>query len=208
MERVVRRNFIVGSAAAVVALGNGLIDSSQTARAQTKKQPERTPDQWMREWMKRAKDVEGALYMTRFADPVYVLTKPIAWKPNPGQESYAPVNVPIGFVTDFASVPRAFWSLLRPDGEYAYAAVIHDYLYWFQERPKEVADMVFKFAMQDFKIDALTVGAIYKAVEKGGKSAWNENAKLKGKGEKRVLKRFPEDPRIRWAEWKKQPNVF
>ena len=48
--------------------------------------------------------------------------------------------MPTGFVTDFASIPPIFYSVLRPDGEYAYAAVIHDYLYWTQTRPREDAD--------------------------------------------------------------------
>ncbi|PTS86457.1 phage tail protein [Pseudomonas sp. HMWF032] len=38
------------------------------------------------------------------------------------------VTVPYGFVTDGASIPRAFWPILSPWGEYAKAAVIHDYL--------------------------------------------------------------------------------
>lgn len=36
--------------------------------------------------------------------------------------------VPQGFVTDLASVPRVFWSLLPPQGGYEAAAVLHDYL--------------------------------------------------------------------------------
>ncbi len=39
------------------------------------------------------------------------------------------IHVPAGFVTDLASVPRIFWTLLPPDGKYAKAAIIHDYLY-------------------------------------------------------------------------------
>jgi hypothetical protein len=40
------------------------------------------------------------------------------------------IKVPVGFVTDFASIPRAFWSILPPIDNYAKAAVIHDWLYW------------------------------------------------------------------------------
>lgn len=39
------------------------------------------------------------------------------------------IEVPAGFVTDFATVPRVFWILLPPDGKYARASSIHDYLY-------------------------------------------------------------------------------
>lgn len=38
------------------------------------------------------------------------------------------INVPEGFETDFASVPRIFWSILPlTDAQYDKAAVIHDY---------------------------------------------------------------------------------
>lgn len=39
------------------------------------------------------------------------------------------IDIPVGFVTDFASVPRIFWGLFPPaTGEYVQAAVVHDYL--------------------------------------------------------------------------------
>lgn len=38
------------------------------------------------------------------------------------------VAVPPGFLSDGASVPRAFWSLIPPWGAYGQAAVLHDYL--------------------------------------------------------------------------------
>jgi len=40
----------------------------------------------------------------------------------------AGVSVPIGFVTDGASVPRMLWWLFPPVGRYFLAAVVHDYL--------------------------------------------------------------------------------
>lgn len=39
------------------------------------------------------------------------------------------VNVPDGFQTDFASIPRLLWWLMPTWGRYGNAAVIHDYLY-------------------------------------------------------------------------------
>jgi hypothetical protein len=38
------------------------------------------------------------------------------------------VYVPAGYLTDGASVPRLFWSLLPPWGVYGQAAVVHDIL--------------------------------------------------------------------------------
>lgn len=40
------------------------------------------------------------------------------------------IDVPIGFMTDFASVPRPLWALLPKWGKYGNTAVIHDYCYW------------------------------------------------------------------------------
>jgi len=148
------------------------------------------------------------LRISRFREPIYFLIAPISWRPNPGQEVYEAVTVPIGFVTDFASIPREFWSALRPDGEYAYAAVVHDYLYWTQTRSREEADQILKMAMEDFEVDAVTVRVIYSAVRIAGMLAWNDNAEKKAKGEKRILARFPQDPRMTWDEWKQRPGVF
>lgn len=144
-----------------------------------------------------------------FGDWDYYFVKggPIIWRPNPGQ-AFKMVNVPEGFVTDLASVPRAFWEIMRPEGRYAYAAVVHDYLYWMQDRSKEEADKIFRFAMEDSKVDATTLSTLYAAVDLLGRSAWENNRKLKESGERRVLKKFPTDFTTSWAEWKSRPDVF
>lgn len=164
-------------------------------------------DRWMRTWMED-KALVGRLFLSRFVEPVYFLLEPIVWEPNPGAQDLPAVQVPRGFVTDFASIPRIFWSVLRPDGEYAHAAVIHDYLYWSQTTPKAVADSIFKRAMEDLKVAPATVATLYNAVKLFGDQAWQENARLKGQGEKRILKRFPDDAATRWADWKTRPDVL
>jgi hypothetical protein len=191
-----------------LALRPRLFSASGTVAAQPAAPAEVTPEQWMHEWMSAVKPVDGALDMRRFKDPMYILLKPISWHPPAGQESLPHVEVPKGFVTDLASIPRIFWSLLQPAGEYAYAAIIHDYLYWMQKIPREKADLVFRLAMEDFKINAATVIVIYNAVRLGGEPAWQSNAKEKALGAKRFLKRFPEDPGITWDQWKVEPDVF
>ena len=116
--------------------------------------------------------------------------------------------MPVGFVTDLASIPQLFWSMLRPDGEYAYAAIVHDYLYWFQTRSREESDMILKLGMEDFFIDRLTIEAIYRSVRTFGGASWSKNESSRRGGEKRLLKRFPADPRTRWEDWKKQPDAL
>jgi hypothetical protein len=165
-------------------------------------------EHWMENWIKQARAVKGALHVTRFKEPVYVLTKPIQWLPASAQTRHAAVFVPTGFVTDFASIPRVFWSMLRPDGEYTYPAIVHDYLYWVQDRPRAVADEILKIGMQEFGVGATALNIIYAAVRAGGQSSWDTNAKLRAAGERRVLKNLPEDPRASRAEWKRKPDVF
>lgn len=143
-----------------------------------------------------------------FADWDYFVVSggKITWKPNSGQK-YQAVVVPEGFVTDLTSIPRIFWQILRPEGRYAYAAVVHDYLYWTQTRTREEADMIFRFAMEDSKVPIETVEALYRAVRSFGQSAWDDNAKLRKTGECRFLKRVPIDFTTSWSEWKKSPGI-
>lgn len=200
-----RRHLISSLASTATCIAFSPISKAFAARA-------RKPNsmaEWMDAWTgEKARDPEGALFVYRFKEPMWALLKPIAWRPDPGTSKIERVEVPVGFVTDFASIPRAFYSLLRPDGDYTYPAILHDYLYWTQTRPREECDEVIRLAMQDFKIDPLVVKSIYAAVHTFGQSAWNENVKLKAAGEKRILAKLPDDPRTTWAEWRKSPGVF
>jgi hypothetical protein len=106
-------------------------------------------------------------------DFYYVDGGNLEWQPNPGQK-FKEVTVPSGFVTDLTSIPRVFWQALRPEGRYAYAAVVHDYLYWEQSRPREEADEILKFAMEDSKVNAKLVKTMYLAVRSFGQTAWDK----------------------------------
>lgn len=163
---------------------------------------------WMDDWMSAAHAAAGALHLGRFADAMYFLREEIQWSPNPGQGAYKNVRVPVGFVTDFTSIPRVFWSALPKDGLYTYPAIIHDYLYWEQPVSREDADTIFRFAMEDFKVGVVAKNAIYSGVRLGGSIAWDDNARRKKSGEKRILKIFPQDPTTKWIDFQKNPSVF
>jgi hypothetical protein len=206
MSSIARRDVVIGALAIFGATAIRALDTRNTPLPYS---DSAEADTFVQNWAASKRAVIGALNLFRFADPIYVTTKEITWTPNPPQAgSYKPVTVPSGFVTDFASIPRVFWSALRPDGDYAYAAVVHDYLYWMQPLARKTADETLRFAMQDFSVAPATVAVIYDAVRIGGESAWNDNAKLKARGEKRVLKRLPDDPTVRWTVWKLKPDVF
>jgi len=137
----------------------------------------------------------------------YYITDELVWEPNAGQ-SFQKVDVPKGFVTDLASIPQPLWSVLPPTGRYAYAAIAHDYLYWFQPVARETADKILLIAMEDSKVPSAKKTAIYEGVRIGGQSAWNTNRLARQNGERRVLKKFPDDRLISWDEWRKKPGVF
>jgi len=151
----------------------------------------------------------GVLRLSRFVEAIWFLTAPIGWRPNPGQEKLlAPFEIPMGFVTDLASIPQVFWQVLPRDGEYAYAAILHDYLYWTHICDRPTADEVLRSTMVDFGVQSWKVSAIYDGVRLGGGGPWDENRRLYEHGERRFLKILPDDPRIRWSDWRKRVDVF
>ena len=84
------------------------------------------------------------------------------------------VRVPEGFVTDFASIPRAFWSILHPTGRYAAAAVIHDFLYANHIYTRKRSDQIFLEGMKVLGVNWLTRGIMYRAVRWFGAKAWKK----------------------------------
>jgi hypothetical protein len=83
--------------------------------------------------------------------------------------SLGTITVPAGFVTDGASIPQAFWSILGPHGEYFPAALIHDYLYsdastGFFNTTRKQSDDIFKEAMFNIGVAWPKREIIYRAV--------------------------------------------
>ena len=93
-----------------------------------------------------------------------------------GQEdSNDVIDVPIGFYTDFASIPRLLWTLLPRWGKYGNAAVIHDYLYWDQSRTRKESDEILLEGMVVLGVGYIKRYAIYWAVRLAGWWAWWRN---------------------------------
>ena len=88
------------------------------------------------------------------------------------EESGDIIDVPWGFCTDFASVPRAFWIIFPPDGEYTQAPVLHDFLYFTQTRTRLASDNIFLEAMKVLKVAWYTRYPIYWAVRSFAWLAW------------------------------------
>lgn len=97
------------------------------------------------------------------------------------------IRVPEGFITDFASIPRALWEFMPPTGNYGKAAVVHDYLYevggkvpcsWcedngtaahFKRFTKDQADRVFRDAMEVLGVENPQRWMMWQAVRAFGK---------------------------------------
>lgn len=92
-------------------------------------------------------------------------------------QSLGLLTVEQGFDTDYASVPRLFWSIYPPDGSYTDAAVVHDWLYWYQPCTRAEADKVFFEAMTALGIPWLRRHILHKSVRLGGWIAWGKRAK-------------------------------
>ena len=84
-------------------------------------------------------------------------------------------RVPRGFVTDGASIPRPFWTLIgHPFREYTFAASIHDMLYAIGDCTRKEADVVFHRAMGDEGVARWKRDLMYRAVRMGGAHAWEQ----------------------------------
>ena len=102
------------------------------------------------------------------------------------------VNVPVGFITDFTSVPRPFWIIFPRWGRYGNAAIIHDFLYWEHSRSKKQSDEIFLEAMIVLDVGWFTRTALHQAVARFGHLSWWLSARSKRAGRIKVVKRMPE----------------
>ena len=101
------------------------------------------------------------------------------------------VEVPVGYMTDFASVPRLFWILFPRWGKYGNAAVIHDFLYWEQSSSRRETDRIFLEAMGVLNVGTVTRYTLYGAVRAFGWLPWLLSKRRKGKGRDKVVHKEP-----------------
>jgi hypothetical protein len=84
-------------------------------------------------------------------------------------------------------------------------------MYWFQGDlgwTRDDADEVFGHFMADLGVGSVVRATILGAVRVAGRTAWENNARAKQAGEKRVLKKFPSNPLTTWEEWKSDNDNF
>ena len=98
----------------------------------------------------------------KIVDEGYELTHPLRYAT--GLDVW---EVPKGFVTNFASVPRIVRPFITGHGKDRYAATLHDYLYSIKHDRRE-ADAIFLEAMEVCRVNWLTRHAMHKAVRLAG----------------------------------------
>ncbi|EBH4413765.1 DUF1353 domain-containing protein, partial [Salmonella enterica] len=94
------------------------------------------------------------------------------------------IEVPAGFITDLATIPRIFWILLPPDGKYAKAAIIHDWMYDNALRTKKEADLIFLDGMTVLDVLKWKRTIMYWAVRLFGRGMYGkeQNTVINGNG--------------------------
>lgn len=114
------------------------------------------------------------------------------------------VVVPVGFVTDFASIPPALQSIIQANGPYILPAVVHDYLYWKQTCTRAQADKILLLGMIENNVREIHRVAIHDAVVVAGGFAWDDNARERASGLIRILpadkQRVPSG--VSWPEYR------
>ena len=117
---------------------------------------------------------------------VWALEECLAYRPFDRKEQ---ITLPRGAHTDLASIPRFLWSVFPPDGPWAKASVVHDFLYrtkgtgvyWpgkpsgnTRQKPydREEADNIFREAMADRGVGVVSRNLIWAGVRLGGWMGW------------------------------------
>lgn len=115
----------------------------------------------------------------RFTDAgrTAVLVEPLLY-----QHPLAVIQVPKGFETDFASIPRIFWRILPKLDRHIRAAIVHDYLYYTNGVTRLEADAIFEAGMADLGTATWKRWVMYYAVRIGGFFAWRAHRKRERHG--------------------------
>lgn len=90
------------------------------------------------------------------------------------------IKVPAGYITDFASIPRIFWTIVSPVDEYAKAAVIHDWLHFKGYFSRKITDLIFLEGMIVLNVPAWKRDIVYNSVKYFSGFIWRRNRKRYG----------------------------
>ena len=116
------------------------------------------------------------LDMSSFTKPFSVLVHNVPLKERPFEvaedfvfysKNHNDIHIPVGYLTNFADVPRIFWVFIPPCGRYSKATVVHDWLLDNKEQHdlsyREI-NKVFLEAMEVLGVRKVTRTIIYMSV--------------------------------------------
>lgn len=107
----------------------------------------------------------------------FILSEPVVYDVG-YKGSEETIVVPIGFVTDFASIPRTI-QLLIPNYIGRRAAILHDYLYKTNglngKYSRQRADQIFLEALNVLEVNFFTRSLMYSGVRIGGWLPWRKH---------------------------------
>ena len=117
--------------------------------------------------------------------PVFMVAHPLRYTPDDGQHE---IVIPVGFITDLASIPSFLWWWEAPHEGTMAPAIVHDYLYWEQSCTKDEADAVMYLAMLEIGLGEFTTNRIYDGIRTPfAQSAWDNNKQARTGGETRFF---------------------
>ena len=135
--------------------------------------------------------------------PLWMVGEPLQYRSDDGRYM---IEVPAGFVTDLASIPKGLWWWQSPQERTAAPAIIHDYLYWEQSCEKDEADAMMYLAMEKLQVKGIPL--IYAGIRTPfAVASFAKNKEARAKGETRFftkehvarLKKSFLDPNATWV---------
>ena len=118
-------------------------------------------------WMQSMQSIQSTPYLLDSGVHVEIML-PLSWWHKPyykllNQVECAGHVVPVGFISDGATVPRIFWPLFPPIGRYLKATLVHDY-YLTKGYERKQCDLWFRECLEELSISPWRVTAMFYAV--------------------------------------------
>jgi hypothetical protein len=118
--------------------------------------------------------------------PLFLTERPLKFTNGPNNQFK--IDVPRGFITDLASIPRALWWWQAPHESSMAPAIIHDFLYWQQPCSKDEADAVMYSALLQVGMSKIDAKGIYFGIRTPfAQTSWDNNRIARENGEKRFF---------------------
>lgn len=105
--------------------------------------------------------------------PLLVKTTELVWY----RDAVTYIEIPAGFKSDLASIPRPLWWVLASPWDIALEALFHDLFYQEQTVKRRVADQTLLSMMEDRSVPWAVRWTVYLGVRVGGWVAWRQHAR-------------------------------